>query len=102
MIKFSVSHSSILEKAGELEHEAVTMLHLEKIKRLLNNAGAEVIEVTRTNVMAKMSEDKFFDLFEIAEHELHGFFGFVRSINDVICKFINHLEHYCDDDSDGS
>ena len=72
MIKFSVSHSSILQNAGELEHEVAHAMHLNTIKALLESAGAVDVHVTRVNVMARIEDSKFFQLFEVAEKDLSG------------------------------
>ncbi len=94
MIKFSVSHSSILEAAGEALKTVEHAAHLDKIARLLKHAGAEVLEVTRINVTAELAEEEFHKLFDIAEHEVQHFYGEVLAFNEVIAKFVNHLEHH--------
>ena len=100
MIKFSISHSKILDKAGEASLEAEHALHLKKAAALIESTGAKILEVGRTNVTACFEDDrKFFNVFKIAEHELEHFYGFVKMENQVFARWIDHLEHHCEGQS---
>jgi hypothetical protein len=94
MIKFSASHSTILDTAGndalKYEHES----KLQKIARLLVNAGAEIVEITRVNVVAKIAEHELHKLFDFAEEAVEDFYGKITAHNTVIGHFIDHFEHH--------
>lgn len=94
MIKFSVSHSKIFDSIKEGVHNLEHAVHLDKITSILEHAGAEVVDRTHINVTAVMVEEKFHAFFQVAEHELQYFYGEVKLANEVLHKWIDHLEHH--------
>lgn len=94
MIKFSISHSSILAKAGEFLYEEAHKLHIDKIARLIEAAGAEIIEKTRVNVTALIEETHLREIFDFAEDAIEGFYGKITARNGVLGHLIDHFEHH--------
>lgn len=97
MIKFSMSHSKILDDVENAVKKAETALHLKKIAAMIESTGAKVLEVGTHNVTACFEDhSKFFNVFKLAEHELEHFYGWIKLENQVFARWIDHLEHHCD------
>lgn len=97
MIKFSLSHSKILNDVENAVKKAETALHLKKVASMIESTGAKVLEVGEYNVTACHEDhEKFFGIFKLAKEELQNFYGFVKLENAVFARWIDHLEHHCD------
>ena len=90
MIKFSLSHSKILDKAGDALKEAEHAAHLAIVAAELEAHGVEVEAISKYDIVARTTKEKFHHLFDIAEHALDHFYGEVAG---VLHNVANHLEH---------
>ena len=97
MVKFSLTHSKILDSIGDSAKELTHDEHLKLIAAELKLHDIEVQEISKYNVVAHTTKEKFHQLFEIAEHELHHFYGEVAS---VLYHIADHLEHLASDDDE--
>lgn len=94
MIKFSLSHSSILNSAGEEVREIANEHHLNGISQTLKDLGVEVLDQSRVNVTAQATPDVFHRLFDIAEDAVENFYGTVKIKFAELAAFVDHLEHH--------
>lgn len=99
-MKFNVSHSKIINNLGNAGREAENAIHLKEAARRMQEAGCEVKEVTRFNIVVEAAADVVRKLFHIEEHMAKGFIGAIKNRAEQLEDFIDHIE-IPDHDGDG-
>lgn len=91
-MKFFFSHTDVIDNLHDETKKEDHHDRLHAIAEKLESFGAEIVDVTRFNVVVEMAEHRVRQLFELEEHMFAGFVGKVESRVHALFGHINHVE----------
>jgi len=91
-MKVFFSHTEVIDALHDTTKHDEHHERLKGIAEKLETFGAEVLEVTRFNVVVELAEHRVRQLFELEEHMFEGFVGKVKSKVHGLLHHIDHIE----------